>query len=75
MENRYLRRPPSKNCILPPGYPQSPPGWKRLIRICKNLDRFSIHCPSDKACIDCIPPWGGDRKTIKLVFASFSFYT
>ena len=48
-----------KNCTLPPGFPASPPGWKRLIRICGNLDRFSITCPPEKACIDCIPPWGG----------------
>ena len=59
LQNRFLRRPPSKNCSLPPGFPASPPGWKRLIRICANLDRFSITCPPDKACIDCIPPWGG----------------
>eukprot|EP01084_Bolivina_argentea_P182469 314988_1 len=59
LQNRFLRRPPAKNCSLPPGFPGSPPGWKRLIRICGNLDRFHIDCAEDKACIDCIPPWGG----------------
>eukprot|EP01084_Bolivina_argentea_P310594 537497_1 len=59
LENRFLRRPSSKNCSLPPGFPGSPPGWKRLIRVCNHLGRFSISCPSDKACIECIPPWGG----------------
>ena len=52
LSNRFIRRPPSKNCSLPPGFPGSPPGWKRLIRICANLDRFSIQCPEDKACIN-----------------------
>ena len=59
LQNRFIRRPPAKNCTLPPGFPGKPPGWKRLLRICANLDRFSITCPEDKACIDCIPPWGG----------------
>eukprot|EP01083_Nonionella_stella_P002566 7363_1 len=65
LQNRFIRRPPAKNCSLPPGFPGSPPGWKRLIRICGNLDRFSIHCPDDKACIDCIPPWGGPEWIIE----------
>merc|ERR1719474_115512 len=62
---RFIRRPPAKNCSLPPGFPGYPPGWKRLLRICANLDRFSITCPADKACIECIPPWGGADRLVE----------
>eukprot|EP01084_Bolivina_argentea_P310597 537500_1 len=59
LQNRFIRRPATKNCSLPPGFPGSPPGWKRLFYVCGNLQRFDLPCAPDQACIDCIPPWGG----------------
>ena len=71
LRNRKLRRPASKDCHLPPGFPGGPPGYKRMKRICGNLKKFSILCPESKKCIDCIPPWGGDNKNVMTMTKQF----
>eukprot|EP01083_Nonionella_stella_P016422 45843_1 len=68
---------PSKNkstCVLPVGYPHGPPGWKRLLRICANLDQFSIPCRSNQTCIECIAPWGCSHAWIQKFVKQFITY-
>lgn len=48
------------NCAVPIGFPQQPPGTKRLTNICSNLIRFRVFCNlTQQKCKECIPPWGG----------------